>query len=95
MAAKILVGGQMAEVIDLPGIYDLHGYADDEKLVRHFLESQPVDLLLIAANATQLERQLVLVMQLAALGKPAVLAVNMIDEARSRIVAMSFCEPRS
>lgn len=83
LAAKILVGGQMAEIIDLPGIYDLHGYADDEKLVRHFLESQPVDLLLVVANATQLERQLVLVMQLAALGVPAVLAVNMIDEART------------
>lgn len=83
LAAKILIGGQMAEIIDLPGIYDLHGYSDDEKLVRHFLETQPIDLLLISVNATQLERHLVLSMQLAALGKPAVLAVNMIDEART------------
>lgn len=83
LAAKILIAGQMVEIIDLPGIYDLHGYSDDEKLVRHFLESQPIDLLLIAVNATQLERQLVLAMQLAALGKATVLAVNMIDEART------------
>ncbi len=82
LAAKLLIAGQMAEIVDLPGIYDLHGYSDDEKLVRHFLETQPIDLLLIAVNAMQLERQLILAMQLASLGKASVIAVNMIDEAR-------------
>lgn len=83
LAAKILVGGAMAEIVDLPGIYDLHGYSDDEKIVRRFLETQPIDLLVIAVNAVQMERQLVLAMQLVALGTPVVLAVNMIDEART------------
>ncbi|HQR04981.1 MAG: ferrous iron transport protein B [Proteobacteria bacterium] len=83
LAAKIPVGGAIAELVDLPGIYDLHGYSDDERVVRHFLEEQSIDLLLILVNGVQLERQLVLALQLAELGIPAVLLVNMIDEARS------------
>lgn len=82
LAGKILVGGEMAELVDLPGIYDLHGYSDDERVVRHFLEEQAIDLLLVSVNAAQLERQLVLPLQLAQLGIPVVLLVNMIDEAR-------------
>lgn len=82
LSAKLLLGGNMAELIDLPGIYDLHGYSEDEKVVRHFIEQQEVDLLLVTVNATQLERQLVLPLQLQALGIPLLVVVNMIDEAR-------------
>ena len=82
MTAKIIVGGDMAEIIDLPGIYDLHGYADDEKVVRHFLEQQKVDLLVVLVNAVQLERQLVLALQLKELGFPLVVLLNMSDEAK-------------
>ncbi|MFY9326756.1 MAG: ferrous iron transport protein B [Georgfuchsia sp.] len=82
MTAKIIVGGDMAEIIDLPGIYDLHGYADDEKVVRHFLEQQNVDLLVVLVNAVQLERQLVLPLQLKELGFPLVVLINMSDEAK-------------
>ena len=82
LSARLLLGGNMAELVDLPGIYDLHGYSEDEKVVRHFLEQQEVDLLLVSVNATQLERQLVLPLQLQQLGIPLVVVVNMIDEAR-------------
>lgn len=82
LAARIVVGGDMVEVVDLPGIYDLHGYAEDERVVRHFLAEQPVDLLAVVVNARQLDRQLVLALQLARLGLPMVVLVNMIDEAR-------------
>ena len=82
LTAKIIVGGDMVELVDLPGIYDLHGYADDEKVVRHFLEAQAVDMLVVLVNAAQLDRQLVLPLQLKQLGYPIVLLVNMIDEAK-------------
>jgi ferrous iron transport protein B len=82
MTAKIIVGGDMVEIIDLPGIYDLHGYADDEKVVRHFLEQQAVDLLVVLVNAVQIERQLVLPLQLKELGFLIVLLLNMSDEAK-------------
>ena len=88
LTAKIIVGGDMVELVDLPGIYDLHGYADDEKLVRHFLEAQPLDLLVVLVNAAQLDRQLVLPLQLKQLGFPVVMLVNMIDEAKKLGIAI-------
>lgn len=95
LSARILVGGDMVEIIDLPGIYDLHGYSEDERVVRHFLEHQSVDLLLVPVNALQLERHLVLPLQLAELGLPVLVLVNMIDEARAlgvRIDAATLSE---
>ncbi len=82
LAAKLLMGGDMVEVVDLPGIYNLHGYSEDELVVRHFLEKNPINLLVIVANATQLDRQLALVLQLKDLGLPMVLLLNMVDEAK-------------
>jgi len=82
MAAKILFGGHIAEVIDLPGIYDFHGFSDDEMVVRHFLENNSVDLVFVVANTSQIERQLALALQVRELGLPAVLLLNMSDEAR-------------
>lgn len=82
LSAKLLLAGNMAELIDLPGIYDLHGFSDDEQVVRHFLCNNTVDLVIIVANATQIDRQLSLALQLKALGLPAVLLLNMADEAK-------------
>lgn len=83
MSAKILLGGHIAELIDLPGIYDLHGFSDDEQVVRHFLSENPIDLIIILLNSSQIDRQLSLVLQLKKLNIPAVLALNMSDEAKS------------
>jgi len=82
MSAKILIGGHIAELIDLPGIYDLHGFSDDEQVVRHFLTKNPVDLVIILLNSSQIDRQLSLVLQIKKLHIPAVLALNMADEAK-------------
>ncbi len=82
LSAKILLGADMVEVIDLPGIYNLHGYSEDEQVVRHFLERNRINLLAVVANATQLDRQLALVLQARELGLPTVLLLNMVDEAK-------------
>ncbi len=81
LGAKILLGGDLVEVVDLPGLYDLHGFAEDEQVVRRFLQSNPVDLLCIILNATQIDQQLPLALQLCRLGLPAVVVLNMADEA--------------
>lgn len=91
MSAKILMGGHIAQIIDLPGIYDLHGFSDDEQVVRHFLSSHSLDLLIIVANSTQIDRQLSLVLQLKRLNIPCVLLLNMHDEA-SRLGIHIDCE---
>lgn len=82
LGAKLLLAGEMVELVDLPGIYDLHGFSDDEQVVRHFLENNPVDLVVIILNATQIERQLSLALQIKQLCLPAVLLLNMADESR-------------
>ncbi len=82
MAAKIPLNGQVVRVVDLPGIYDFHGFSEDEKVVRDFLENNRVDLLLIVINGVQLERQLSLALQAQQLGLPSVLLLNMADEAK-------------
>ncbi len=82
LSGKILLGGDMVEIVDLPGIYDLHGFSDDEQVVRHFLRDNVPDLALVVLNATQIERQLSLLLQLKQLNLNMVVLLNMADEAR-------------
>ncbi|MEW5903406.1 MAG: ferrous iron transport protein B [Pseudomonadota bacterium] len=82
LAGKILLGGDMVEIIDLPGIYDLHGFSDDEQVVRHFLHDNVPDLALVILNATQIERQMSLLLQLKQLNLNMVVLLNMADEAK-------------
>jgi ferrous iron transport protein B len=81
LVAKIKLGQQETQVVDLPGIYDLRGFSEDEEVVRRFLESNPVHLVVIILNATQLDRQISLALQVKHLGLPALLLLNMADEA--------------
>lgn len=82
MSAKILIGGHIAELIDLPGLYDLHGFSDDEQVVRHFLSNHSVDLAMIVLNSSQIDRQLSLALQIKQLGLSTLLLLNMQDEAK-------------
>lgn len=84
LSAKLLLGDSMVELVDLPGLHNLHGFSEDERVARHFVETQPLNGILVVLNATQLERQLALVLQLKALGLPMLLALNMADEAQHR-----------
>ena len=82
LLADLTVRGGTLQCVDLPGIYDLGGLSDDEAVVRRFLAETPLQQLVVVLNASQLDRQLRLVLQLQQLGLPLVLALNMIDEAR-------------
>jgi ferrous iron transport protein B len=82
LSGKILLGSDMVEIIDLPGIYDLHGFSDDEQVVRHFLHDNVPDLALIILNTTQIERQMSLLLQLKQLNMNIVVLLNMADEAK-------------
>ncbi|MEM9542395.1 MAG: ferrous iron transport protein B [Cyanobacteria bacterium P01_E01_bin.42] len=84
LQAIIKINGEEVELVDLPGIYDLQGIADDEKIVRHFLETYEIDLAIAVINATQIDRQIRLPLQLKSLGLPAILMLNMADEAENR-----------
>ncbi|MGD2137668.1 MAG: ferrous iron transport protein B [Gammaproteobacteria bacterium] len=81
LSARVVLGGEAVDVVDLPGIYDLHGFSEDEQIVRSFFENNPVDLTCIILNAAQLEHQLPMALQFCRLGIPTTLLINMVDEA--------------
>ena len=80
--ARVLVGGHMVELVDLPGLYDLHGFSDDELVARHFLEAARVDAVIVVLNSSQVDRQLALALQVKALGVATIVFLNMADEAK-------------
>ena len=82
LSGKILLGDQMVEIIDLPGIYDMHGFSEDEQVVRHFLHENIPDLALVVLNAAQIERQLSLLLQLKQFNLNMVVLLNMTDETK-------------
>jgi len=81
-SAKLLLGGEMVELVDLPGVYDLTGFTEDEQVTRHFLENHPVDLVIVVLNAAQIDHQLRLALEVKKTGLPVVVAFNMADEAK-------------
>ncbi len=89
MSAKVLLGGHIAELVDLPGIYDLHGFSEDEQVVRHFLANNTLDLAIVLLNSSQIDRQLSLLLQIKKLNIPMVLALNMSDEAKKAGISIA------
>jgi len=72
------------KLIDLPGIYSLTSYTMEEKLSRQFILESDVDVIVNVADASNLERNLYLTLQLIELGKPVILALNMMDIVEKR-----------
>ncbi len=71
------------EIVDLPGIYSLSPYSSEETVTRDFLLSGEVDSIINIIDATNLERNLYLTLQIMELGIPMVIALNMMDEVTS------------
>ena len=74
---------QKFRLIDLPGIYSLTSYTMEETVSRECIMSDEVDVIVDVIDASSLERNLYLALQLIELGKPVVLALNMMDEVRN------------
>ncbi|MED0666518.1 ferrous iron transport protein B [Bacillus badius] len=72
------------QLIDLPGIYTLNPLSKDEGVVSNFFLHDSFDGIVNIVDASQLERNLVLTLQLLEFGKPIILGLNMTDVAKSR-----------
>ena len=72
-----------AFVVDLPGIYSLSPYTAEEVVTRDFAINEKPDGIINIVDATNIERNLYLSLQLTELGIPMVIALNMMDEVRS------------
>lgn len=100
-----LPSGRTIEVLDLPGTYSLRPGSPDEVVVRDVLlgvqaDTPLPDLTLVVLDSTCLERQLYLCMQLIEIGRPVVVALNMMDTARdegldvdAKLLARAFGAP--
>lgn len=81
---KTVYEGQVFKLIDLPGIYSLSSYTMEETVSRECIMSDEVDVIVDVIDASCLERNLYLTLQLIELGKPVVLALNMMDIVEER-----------
>ena len=70
-------------IVDLPGIYSLSPYSMEEIVSRNFIVHDRPDVVINIVDATNLERNLYLTLQLLQLGRPVVIALNMMDEVRA------------
>ncbi|MCI8474021.1 MAG: ferrous iron transport protein B [Oscillospiraceae bacterium] len=71
-------------LVDLPGTYSLTAYTMEEQVSRQFILSDEVDVIIDVVDASALERNLYLTLQLLELGKPVVVALNMMDVVQKR-----------
>lgn len=76
--------GEAMRLVDLPGIYSLTSYTMEEKVSRGYILGNEVDVVIDVVDASSLERNLYLTLQLIELGKPVILALNMMDIVEER-----------
>ncbi len=76
----VIKGYPNTEITDLPGIYSMSPYSSEEIVTRRFIIENKPDCIINIVDATNIERNLYLTMQLMELDIPMVLAVNMMDE---------------
>ena len=75
-----VIKGTEHQIVDLPGIYSIRPYTQEEIVTRDFILGQKPDAILNIVDATNLERNLYLTLQLLTLRVPTVIALNMMDE---------------
>ena len=81
---RLRFGGNQYNIVDLPGTYSLGAYSEDEIVARNFILKDKPDLVVNVVDATNIERNLYLTVQLLEMGANVVIALNMIDEAEKR-----------
>ncbi|WP_026841635.1 ferrous iron transport protein B [Citrifermentans bremense] len=82
--AQLEYAGRKIRLVDLPGTYSLSPYTQEEIVARDYLVNERPDLIVNVVDATNLERNLYLTVQLLELGIPVVMALNIYDEAQAK-----------
>jgi ferrous iron transport protein B len=89
---EIEYGGRTINIVDLPGTYSLTAYSPEEIIARNFIIEERPDVVVNVVDATNLERNLYLTLQLLELEVPVVLALNMTDELQKDGAAINVDE---
>ena len=81
---KTKINGELVSVMDLPGIYSLSPYSNEEIISRDYIIHEKPDAIINIVDASNLERNLYLTTQLIELGAPVIVALNMMDVVKSK-----------
>ncbi len=84
------IDDQLFNVVDLPGIYSLSSYSEDEIVARNYLLYEKPDMIINIVDATNIERNLYLTTQLMDIGIPLLIVLNMMDEVDRRGDKINF-----
>ena len=90
LSGRVCFAREQVEIIDLPGIYALDGIDEQEIQVRSFLEVNPPDVLVVVLDATNLERNLYLLLQVAEYQIPVIVSANISDEAEKQGLVIDY-----
>ncbi|TJX14753.1 ferrous iron transport protein B [Tissierella creatinini] len=81
---QLKFNGNIYNIVDLPGTYSLGAYSEDEVVARDFIIKGNPDVVINVVDATNIERNLYLTTQLMEMGTKVIIALNMMDEAKSK-----------
>lgn len=82
--------GKSHTIIDLPGTYSLGSFSQDEIIAREYIMKGNPDVVINVVDATNIERNLYLTIQLLEMGAKVIIVLNMIDEAKSRDIKIDI-----
>ncbi len=86
--------GYTIDVLDLPGIYSLTTYSEEEFISREYIIKQKPDVVINIVDATNLERNLIFTLQLLELERPVILVLNMVDIAKKKGITVDYAKLR-
>ena len=78
------------KIVDLPGIYAMDTFSNEEKVSKSYLENEDVDVIVNVVDASNLDRNLYLTTQLMKYNKPIILLLNMIDLADAKGIKTDY-----
>lgn len=82
--------GKNINIVDLPGIYAMDTFSNEEKISKNYLDEENVDVIVNVVDAANLSRNLYLTTQLMKYNKPVVIILNMIDMANSKGIKIDY-----
>lgn len=81
---------ESVQIVDLPGIYAMDTYSNEEKVAKNFLLDEKVDVIINIVDASNLDRNLYLTTQLREFNKPIILVLNMIDVVEKKGITIDY-----
>lgn len=77
-------------LVDLPGIYSLDAYSEEEQIAKNFIKNKDIDIILVVLGATALERNLNLVLETKNIKNNIIICLNLLDEAKKKNIDINI-----